>query len=186
MAQTDLRRWLKKHPHPVSIRAYDSDDDEKMFKMGVSKSRFRDAEESLGSFSAVKLEALDADNNVLRVLEFEGEASSGKKGKGKDGVDVEAMLIRFAEIYDSGCDKAAQRHEAAYRLGFEHQATLIGVLSARLQALEKAWHTALMNQAPGEGGDINLPTIMALLGGAMGLPGAPNVSEKPPNGTKKP
>jgi hypothetical protein len=177
MADTELRRWLRKHPHPAIIRVWDSDDEEKTIKVGVSRSKWRDAEAACEAYP--KLEALDAEGNILRTLEFEhdGGAQSVATKNGSSTDPETVRLLKVAELLADAADKAAARHEAAYRLGFDHQATLINVLSNRLASLEKAWHNMIMNQAPVAEGDPNeamlkslIPFLPALMGAGMKTP----------------
>lgn len=182
---SELRRWIAKHPHPASLRC---DDGEKSVRVGVTRSKFRDAENALTGVVG-RVEALDEHGNILRVIDLEGDPVEAAKKKAEATPSQEAMLIRFAELLTDGSDKAASRHEAAYRMGFEHQAVLINLLSTRLAQLEKAWNTVIMAQgsdAPAT--DSNLTAVMTLLGAAAPgllthLSGANGANGKPPNAT---
>ena len=184
---SELRRWIARHPHPSSLRC---DDGEKTVRVGVTRSKFRDAENALAGVSG-RIEALDESGAILRAIDVEvPEGSEAAKKKAAVGQDSnQAMLTRFAELLTDGMDKAAARHEAAYRMGFDHQATLINLLSTRLSQLEKAWHGMIMAQPEGSAQpDSNLSAVMTLLGaaapgllthlssGANGANGKPNAT----------
>jgi hypothetical protein len=185
----ELRRFLRKHPHPTKIRAYSADDDEKVIHIGVSRSKWRDAEEACSGY--VKLEALNSEGEILRLFEIESEEEYAVSESGaKKGADPNILLMRefagqIAQAYDSG----AVRYKDLVNLAFDQNAVLIGVLSGRLQALEKAWHQLLMSQPEKLEGDPNAAMITSLLTAAApgllaGMAGKMNGPTPPTNGKK--
>ncbi len=149
MAELQLRKWLQKIPHPQMVRAWDADGDEKTVRVGVSRSRWRDAEEALAN--AVRLEALDNDGNVLRACELD----NGHVGpaESKQGKSAGAELAELARIITTSNDAAVLRYVEIVRLAFEQHGQLIGVMSERLQGLERAWGKLVASMPEGENGD---------------------------------
>jgi hypothetical protein len=179
MADSELRRWLKRQPHPVMVRACSPNGDERCVKIGVSNSRWRDAEEILEAYP--KLEALDGSNNIMRVF----NADDGNEAKEEPANAVvsdpeTARLVTFAQLLATACDKAAARHEAAYKYAFDKLAELADILARREQAYEKAYAEALAATPQGEA-DPNAPFVQAALGLLMAKSAAPT-PEKKPNG----
>lgn len=176
---SELRRWLQKHPHPATVRGWTNDDDTKSVKLGVERSKWRDAEAALAD--CWKLEALDGDGNVLRVCELDGASERAKRDNGKE----RAELVELAKLISAAHNEGAERHSDAYRLAYEQQRLLVEVMSARLHALEKAWHGLLMAQQGDT--DPNQGLVTALLSGAFGgaAPPAPPVEPPKPNGKAK-
>jgi hypothetical protein len=173
-----LRAWLCRQPHPSSLLCALSDGGERKVRIGVSRSRWRDAEEACAG--AVRVEALDEHGEVLRVIDL-GEPESSSTSSSPSSSEG-AMLERFATLLAEASDKAAARHEAAYRLGFEHLSALVQVLSQRLTALEAAWQKALMAAPASEESAADgqfLSQVMGLLGSSS--PSSPSNA----NGAKK-
>jgi len=176
----ELRSWLKREPHPMRIRAVINGDD-RVVRIGDSRSRWRDAENALQG--CTHAEAVDAEGEILRVWDVEGEASS--QAKAQRGAE-QTQLVELARLLNDAADASVQRHGEAYRLAYEQQALLVKVLSERLQALEAAWHRLLMSQAENLApDDPNLPMVMAVLGQAIG-PMLGNMKPKPKNGEASP
>jgi hypothetical protein len=113
----------------------DADGEEKTVRIGVSRSKWRDAEEALAG--AVHLEALDNDDNVLRACDLEGGETSEAKAAKKDSKAAE--LAELARIITASNDAAVARYEGIVKLAFEQHGALISVMSDRLQGLEKSW-----------------------------------------------
>lgn len=176
---SELRRWLQKHPHPATVRGWTADDDTKSVKLGVERSKWRDAEAALAD--CWKLEALDGEGNVLRVCELDGASERAKRTDDKSA----DRDIAIARLISSAHNEGAERHADAYRLAYEQQRLLVEVMSARLHALEKAWHQLLMAQQ--SDADPNQGMVAALLAGAFGgaTPPAPAPEAPKPNGKAK-
>ena len=188
-----VRAWLQREPHPVRIRCTLSGGDEKTVRIGDSRSRWRDA--AAACAGAVRLEAVNDAGETLRVLDLDGEGNeaAGKLAKLAAPAGGESQLAELGRIISEAADASALRHAEAYRLAYEQQALLVGVLSQRLQALERAWHRLLMSsEAPSPDADPNAadPTqaiqaqmVMQLLSGALSPPTPPMAPTPPkPNG----
>lgn len=176
---TALRRWLQKHPHPVTIRGLDADGEERTVKLGVARSKWADAEAALSD--CFRLEALDAEGNVLRVCDVDGAAPPATE---RAPVPGGPSLVELGRLLEHAADRSAERHGEAYRLAYEQQRLLVEVLSSRLQALEKAWHGLLMAQAQAANGeaDPNAGLVAALLAAVGG--GLPGVTPPGPSNGK--
>jgi hypothetical protein len=140
---TPLRTWLQKHPMPDVVRGSDSNDVDREVKLGVGRTRWRDAEKALDG--CWRLEALDAQGRILRTFDA-AEAPNGRPSGGNS--ERMSELAELADIMVAAADKAAARHEAAYHLAFTEMVGLVRILADRLGGLEKAWHKSLMTGAP--------------------------------------
>jgi len=179
---SELRAWLHRNPQPITVRFERADGEERTLRIGVARSKWRDAESALAH--AVKCEAFAEDGALLRVWEAENVEETQAGASGKKGVAAEPSFVEYARIYNAGCDAAVQRYEAIVGRAFDQQGVLVATLSGRLAALEKAWHELLMSQQPPEtDADPNQNMVTALLGAALsaGPPAAP----PPANGKKK-
>lgn len=159
----ELRAWLRQHPQPARVRAI-VDGDERIVRIGSSRSKWRDAEDALRS--AESAEALDADGAILRVWTAEDQDPAAPPTAAAPGRERE--LAMMARIIADASDRAALRHAEAYRLAYEQQCLLVQLLAERLAALERAWQRILMER--GEEPP-NLDALaLGVIGRAMGLP----------------
>lgn len=144
-----LRSFLKQTPVPVLLVCGYAEDEDKRVKLGESRSKFRDAE--LSCKGAIRVEALDADGNTLRVWESDEapaeQAAAVVKHAGAQPNEQLNMLTAIARLLTEASDAAATRHAEAYRLAYEQQALLVNVMSTRLVQLENAWQQSLMVRA---------------------------------------
>jgi hypothetical protein len=176
VAEIPLRRWLQKQPHPSFVNADMSDGTEKRIRISASRSRFRDAEEALKG--AVACEAVDEDGvTVLRSWESgEKPATDGKAAK-----QGPSELVALANVLAQVADQAVQRYSQIMQQSFEQNAKLLGLLSGRLSAIEKLYHSSLIAQAEAlaaeqeavqqqaeEQNDPNLPLVAQVLTQALG------------------
>lgn len=145
MAQNNtLRSWIKQQPVPHRIHAEYDDGSERVFKLNDSRSRIRDAENMLKG--AIMAEALDSDEEVIRVWHAEPNA------KVVATVDNPLVMVsKVASLLVDAADRAAERHSDAYRLAFEAQnALLTRVLdmmtqqTQRMSEIEDAYHERVM------------------------------------------
>lgn len=138
MQRTPLQRWLQRNPQPKQLRCTDGDDEERLVKIGVLRTKWRDATRAAEGFARV--EALDGDGAVLRVWEdpelADGEAAAAPP-KGVSSED--ARLMQFAKLLNDVADKSAARHADAYKMAFDLIAELARGQIERAQALERAW-----------------------------------------------
>jgi hypothetical protein len=180
-APFNLRRWLSKTPHPDKVNAEFEDGEKKCTRIGVSRSKFRDAEEVLRG--AIWLQAVDPDGNVLREWSDEAfaEASEKKDELEKSG-DNGAMLSNFATLLAGAYENGAKAHAEAYKMAFELMALLCNTIIGRNAALEKVLLESIQNQPENGDADPNQALVSALLpaiaaslaGGNARPPPAPN------------
>ncbi len=144
----EIRRWLQKHPHPASLRCELADGETKVIKLGVSRSKWRDAESAIPD-DAVSVEALDNAGDTLRVMNFELEGGGEQQAK----TQRMSELGELARIITQSNRDAVEMHAKAFAQGHEVQVQMLRLMSDRLTGLERAWHKLLMSQEPaGEGG----------------------------------
>lgn len=173
----NLRRWLSKHPHPDRVKAELPDGDEKTVRIGVNRSKFRDAEEALRG--AVWLQALDPDGNILR--EWSDESFEEKRATTLARSDdaSAAALSNFATLLASAYENGAKAHAEAYKMAFELMALLCNTIIGRNAALEKVLLESIQNQPENAEGDPNMAMVSAILPAiAASLAGGGNV--RPP------
>jgi hypothetical protein len=159
----NLRRWLSKHPHPDRVKAEFEDGQEKVVRIGVNRSKFRDAEEALRG--AVWLQAVDPDGVVLREwsdVAFEQAATEKKDVLATTG-DNSAMLSNFAALLASAYENGAKAHAEAYKMAFELMALLCNTIIGRNAALEKVLLESIQNPPEQAEGDPNAGLVAAIL-----------------------
>lgn len=177
-----LRAWLVRQPPPFTVVCTMPDGAERRVRIGVSRSKWRDAEEACAG--AVRLEALTEDGDTIRVCDLEGSPGSRPAPPPVDGkADERIMLREIAALLSSTADQAAARHEAAYRCAFEHQTLMLRAVLERLLGLEKAWQKALMqgpvDDAPADANGPLVAQVLSLLaGGALGGGASNGAAEK--------
>lgn len=128
---TPLRHWLSKIPHPDTVRGETPAGEERSVKIGVQRSKWKDAEESLAD--CAKLEALDKDGNVLRVFVVEGLVLPTKAANSE--------LVEMSKLLKDAFREGAQTSREAYG----ELVLLVKLMSERLAGLERAWHRLIMS-----------------------------------------
>lgn len=162
----ELRTWMHRNPQPASLRVERADGDDRIVKIGVARSKWRDAESACGG-DAIRIEALDRDGNVLRVWEPEVEEESAPLAKQAKVASEHAMLVEFARLLADSCDRATQRQSEMVQAAFGMMTSLLNTMGARNQALEKAWHHLVMSQQPEGADDPSTPIMQTMLALAM-------------------
>lgn len=147
-----LKSFLKAEPVPAVLKVETEEGDERRVKMGTSRSRIRDAE--LACKGAVRVEALDAEGDTLRVWESEehatheaGQAVKAAAPPAAGMTGQEAMMTTIARLLVEAGDSAASRQVDVMQLAFSQQAALMGMMSERLAQLERVWQETLMHRA---------------------------------------
>lgn len=155
MAQpiTALRSWMRRTPQPVRIVA-----DGKTIEIGQGPKKWADAEETVFSLGATRIEAIGANGSVLRAATFDAGDDSDpttaepSKGPTLAGVKLGELgdLGQLALILSQVADSAAKRHEESYRLAFGEMRLTMGEMRLmfshvleRQTAVEQAWQMAL-------------------------------------------
>lgn len=184
----NLKSWLRRVPQPVKIRAGKA-----ILVVGEGKNKWRDCIEQIEHMQPSRLEALDADGNIIRGvdLESEGEGEPGSRARGKDE-NTDSELVRLARIISEAHDQGAQRMATAFGNAFQEYGALIGTLSQRLTAVEGSWQALLAQRAQdvenGASGTDPLQGMMAqMIAGKMMSVGteAPKPNGKGKNGKKR-
>lgn len=194
MAESPLRKFLKKQPQPASLRCVTSEGDERIVRIGQSASRWRDAEEVCASF--VRVDAVDESGAILRTYEAPEDDSAELAPAARSApAGGKSELAQLAALLAEAADRAAARHEQAYRLAYEQQRLLVEVTTHRLAMLEKAYHRLFMSMPPNvvteevEGsGDDGSQMVQLLLGQALsgGLANMMQPQPQPGGSPKRP
>lgn len=133
MAEIALRRWLMKQPYPELVHGELADGTVRPVRIGLSRSKWRDAEEALKG--AVRAEALDKDGNVLRTWESDEQPAA------RPAKDLQILRdIELAKIIADVSDKAVARYEGIMEKAFAQNNRVLELVSDRLVAIESAWH----------------------------------------------
>lgn len=138
MPVSSLRRWLRRTPHPVKLRA-----DGRDVAIATGTGMWARTEETIVALNPVKVEALDANGMVLRVLSLDGTEEEEKEEVRAKESEVVSLARIIAEAHDAG----AQRHAEAYRMAFGEFSRLVQTLTDRLTSLETAWWKAMQTTA---------------------------------------
>jgi hypothetical protein len=121
-----LRRWLKQNPQPSCIRV----DEKHTMRVPTHASRWSETEKSIIAGGYTKLEAMGPNGELLRALNLDtGNDSDEKPVQKEDWPDSEEAQL--AQVITAACDRAASRHENAYRLAFDKLSEQYTSLSSR-------------------------------------------------------
>lgn len=129
----DWRNWIRKIPGVASLRL---DDDE---IISLKAKKWANAASIIEANGPAKIEALDADGAILRVW----TDKSDRKRTSSENISA-STLTALAQVIGDISDKAAARHENAYRAAFDSQQRLVQTISDRLYAMEKSWQQMLV------------------------------------------
>lgn len=138
-AVRDVRSWLRAHPRPKAIRV----DGAKIVTITNRPNKWADAHQAIETLGATKLEALDGQGNVLRATDLESDVDPIADAPSQKEAWPESEAAQMAIIITAACDRAASRHENAYRIGFDRLAGLVETLALRLAGIEEAYGTEL-------------------------------------------
>lgn len=120
-----LRRWLKQNPQPTSIRV----DEKHSMRVPTHASRWSETEKSIIAGGYTKLEAMGPNGELLRALNLDTGDPEEKPVQKEDWPDSEEAQL--AQVITAACDRAASRHENAYRLAFDKLSEQYTSLSSR-------------------------------------------------------
>lgn len=129
MSDAKIRGFLQRNPHPHRIR---TDSGELIALQGRNK--WAEAQSAIDALQPSTLEALDKDGTIIRSLQLDGGSGGAREAR-----LVEDQLTALARIIAESSDKAAARHEAAYRTAFGAVLELTKTVSARLTNMERAY-----------------------------------------------
>lgn len=134
------RDWLRRIEGIASVRC---DGDSVISLAGKSSNRWAHAGRALDDASPTKVEALDKDGAILRVWKAP-ESDDGTTPAASGGNVPPGTLTELAKVIGDISDRAAARHENAYRAAFDAQQKLVATISDRLFAIEKSWQQMLV------------------------------------------
>lgn len=176
-AITALRSWLRRNPHPVRILA-----DGKTIEIGQGPKKWAEAEETVLSLGATRIEAIGANGATLRACNFDSEDDAlpveGAPAVATPKVNQLGELGQLALIIGDISDRAARRHEESYRLAFGEMRQMFAAVLERQTATEQAWQLAINQIA-------QLKLEISEMAGqgeesAMGILGAAVMGQLPP------
>lgn len=164
----------------ASIRCGDD-----LVKLTSSRGRFAEAARAVESLDPETIELLDADGAVLKVLQLREESDDDDDTSTTGGSAGD--LVKLAKVLGDVADKAAARHEAAYRQAFQAQTDLVRLIADRLNSLERAWQRVIAleykraAESASEDGDLD-----GMMGGVIKLAAAKALGGKdePKEGAK--
>jgi hypothetical protein len=136
----NLKSWLRRSPPATKLRF----DGKRVYVVGQGKTKWVDAENAIAAYAPTLLEALNEDENVLRVTQLEPGGASDAPTEDPKNVSRDVELAR---IILEATDRGAMRHAEAYTLAFAENTKLVQILAERLGGLETAWQQSLIDKA---------------------------------------
>ena len=133
------RDWLRRIDGLASVRI---DGEDVIALTGTATNRWAHAARILDDAAPERVEALDADGGILRLWKAP-DAPATDPARATGGIDGNA-LTDLARVIGDVSDRAAQRHENAYKAAFDAQQKLVQTISDRLFAIEKSWQQMLV------------------------------------------
>lgn len=133
---TSFRRFLKEVPQPAALRL--DENDKKTIKISKQRSCWSEAEKTVLAMDATIVEALDGQGNMLRAFRLKEDAAEPEKPPQAE-TWPNAPEAQMAQIITAACDRAASRHEAAYRMSFERLSAMFEATVSRMEdAMQRA------------------------------------------------
>ena len=180
-AITALRSWLRRNPQPVRILA-----DGKTIEIGQGPKKWAEAEETVLSLGATRIEAIGPNGATLRACNFD----DGEEGAPVEGAPAVAVpkatqlgeMGQLALIIGDISDRAARRHEESYRLAFGEMRQMFAAVLERQTATEQAWQLAInqiaqlkleISEMAGQGEESAMGILGAAVMGQLPGPAAP-------------
>ncbi len=141
----NLKSWLRRHPQPYKLRT----DLGKVLMVGDGRSKWADLEATLATLAPQSLEALDANDQVLRAtrLEMEDEIEQSTKSSEDRKGQREATYVQIARLLNEAHDAGAKRVGEGYLNCFEKLYALVDILSQRLVGIERAYQAQIDQRA---------------------------------------
>lgn len=140
----DIKSWLRKAPQPVALLC-----DGKRVAVSDGPRKWADTLDTITSMGTTRLEALAADGTILRVVELTGgEVDQADEKQTPGAANLAALsklgeLAQLAQILGDISDRAAARHEGAYKLAFGEFGKINAAILDRLTAMEQSWIMSL-------------------------------------------
>ncbi len=121
-----LRKWLRETPQPFKLRCGDT-----TIRIDSTARKWITAEESIVAINPSEVQALTSDGEVLRVFRIREDLAEKAESQKESWPD--APEAQMAQIITAACDRAASRHENAYKLAFDKLSQMFEAQSLRLE-----------------------------------------------------
>jgi len=118
-----------------------------------SRGRYAEAARAITALDPDRIELLDENGAVLRVLNLHDEDD---EDSARANVADPDSLAALARVLGDIADRAAMRHAQAYQAAFEAQTGLVRLIAERLGSLERAWQRVILaeyERAQSQGGE---------------------------------
>ena len=132
----NLKEVLRRTAGLAAIRCGDD-----VVRLTSSRGRYAEAARAIMALDPDRIELLDENGAVLRVLNLHDEDDGDSAGANVTDPDSLAALAR---VLGDIADRAAMRHAQAYQAAFEAQTSLVRLIAERLGSLERAWQRVIM------------------------------------------
>lgn len=174
---SSLRAWLARYK-PDRVRCTLSNKElRELPKPATTRGQWAQLEHAITVLQPVYIEAFKGEVMVAsrQLDEDESEDAPVVAAPAADPATaiVNAMPVLAQLFVDTG-DRAAERHQEAYKMAFEamleqnkQYLQLVQVVSSRLGALERMWHQSLLDRAKESAGGENDGAAMSLLGNIL-------------------
>lgn len=133
-----LPRWLRRAPSAVKVRAMLEDGTERIVNVGDPKDnrRWGKCARTLLGLRAVKVEALDAKGDVLRVVDLEDDEQAQERAdkKKREREAAESSRVQIARLLKEAYTAGAEAHAEAYKTAFNMNTNMA---NAVIQAFTK-------------------------------------------------
>lgn len=133
---TTLAGWLRAKPPLAGVRI---DGDDKRIVRVVAR-QFATAEEAITALDPTTLEGLDAHGAIIRSWKCkDGATAAAERASSLAQREPwpESDTAQLGQVITAACDRAAARHENAYRYSFDKLEALYREQSQRLAGLEQ-------------------------------------------------
>lgn len=167
----NIKSWLRKSPAAAMVRC----DGQRSVRIGEGGRKWAEAEEAILEICPTKIEALDAQGNVLRVctLDLEKNEIAEKNSKTEESKDAFADLVeKVGGIYQQAYGQAYNHSSAT----IAHLKEMNATLSAQLAGAQTAFLTAInqlaeerMAAAEAESGSM-VPALMSTIASGLDTP----------------
>lgn len=173
---SSIRLWLARYK-PTKVRCtLKGGEVRELPTPATTRGQWSQLEHGIAACAPTYIEAFRGDECVAS-RSFEGDDEPEDAPASATPADpataiVNAMPVLAQLFVDTG-DRAAERHQEAYKMAFEamleqnkQYLQLVQVVSSRLGALERMWHQSLLDRAAASGGE-NDGAAMSLLGNIL-------------------
>lgn len=130
-----FRKFLQAVPQPAKLKC-----DETELRIGTTNKRWHECENSVVALNPSIVYALDNTGAVLRVFKLRADDDRDESVPEQQKEDwPQSEQAQMAQIITAACDRAASRHENAYKMAFDRLSQMYEAQTARLEeALARA------------------------------------------------